>query len=84
MTHLVVFRALQGLGAGAIMPITPFTIVGDLFTPRAARAAARSLQRDLGFSSVVKPVLGGYPDRPAPLALGVLRTRRRGSSRWRS
>ena len=31
MTSLIVFRAIQGLGAGAILPIT-ITIVGDIYT----------------------------------------------------
>ncbi len=31
MTQLIVFRAIQGLGAGAVQPMT-LTIVGDLFT----------------------------------------------------
>ncbi|UVI28832.1 MFS transporter [Paenibacillus spongiae] len=30
MTQLVVFRAIQGIGAGALMPIG-MTIIGDLF-----------------------------------------------------
>ncbi len=32
MPSLIVFRALQGLGAGAIMPIAT-TIVGDIYPP---------------------------------------------------
>src|SRR5690348_7196723 len=31
MVLLIVFRAVQGLGAGAVQPVT-FTIIGDLFT----------------------------------------------------
>src|SRR5215831_16204234 len=33
MTELIVFRALQGLGAGGLIPLT-FAVVGDLFSPR--------------------------------------------------
>ena len=33
MNQLIAFRALQGIGAGALMPIA-IAIVGDLFTPR--------------------------------------------------
>lgn len=59
MTQLVIFRALQGLGAGAIMPIT-LTIVGDLFTLE-QRARLQGLFSGIwGFSSVVGPMLGGY------------------------
>src|SRR5436190_24291327 len=33
MLQLIVFRAIQGLEAGAVQPIA-FTIVGDIFEPR--------------------------------------------------
>ena len=33
MNELIAFRALQGLGAGAVQPIS-FTIAGDIFEPR--------------------------------------------------
>src|SRR2546429_9802500 len=33
MNELIAFRAFQGLGAGALMPIA-IAIIGDLFTPR--------------------------------------------------
>src|SRR6266702_4476422 len=33
MNELIAFRALQGIGAGALMPIA-IAVVGDLFTPR--------------------------------------------------
>ena len=32
MTELILFRAFQGLGAGAMMPITQ-AIIGDIFPP---------------------------------------------------
>src|SRR5690349_2341546 len=32
-TELIVFRGLQGLGAGGLIPLT-FAVIGDLFSPR--------------------------------------------------
>ena len=32
MTELIIFRGLQGLGAGAILPVVQ-TIIGDIFSP---------------------------------------------------
>lgn len=58
MEQLVLWRALQGLGAGAVMPIAT-TIVGDLF-PLAERAKVQGyLSSVWGVASLVGPVLGG-------------------------
>ncbi len=57
MTELIVFRAIQGLGAGAVQPIS-FTIVGDVFESE-QRARIQGLFSGVwGFSSVVGPVIG--------------------------
>ena len=55
MPQLIAFRALQGLGAGGVLPLT-LTIIGDLYTLEepGARAGAPS------------PVCGAYPAWPAP------------------
>ena len=37
MDQLIIFRGIQGLGAGAIFPIA-LAVIGDLFTPRSAAA----------------------------------------------
>lgn len=59
MLQLIAFRALQGLGAGMLMPIT-FTIVGDVF-PGAARARMQGLFSSAwGVAAVVGPKLGGW------------------------
>ncbi len=59
MADLVLFRALQGLGAGAIMPITS-TIVGDIYTP-AERARVQSyISSVFGISAIVGPALGAF------------------------
>lgn len=58
MSALIAFRAIQGIGAGAILPLS-MTIIGDLFPP-AERGKAQSLVAAVfGTSSVVGPVLGG-------------------------
>lgn len=41
MEQLIVFRAIQGIGAGSILPIT-LTMVGELFTTEKARAKGQS------------------------------------------
>jgi EmrB/QacA subfamily drug resistance transporter len=56
---LIAFRALQGLGAGAMQPVT-MTIVGDLFDV-AERARMQGLFGAVwGFAGIVGPLLGGY------------------------
>ena len=58
MIELILFRALQGLGAGALQPIA-FTIVGDIYTP-AQRARIQGLFSAVwGTSAVIGPALGG-------------------------
>ena len=58
MIQLIVFRAIQGLGAGAVQPIA-FTIVGDIFEPR-QRARMQGLFSSVwGLSAIVGPALGG-------------------------
>jgi EmrB/QacA subfamily drug resistance transporter len=59
MNQLIAFRAFQGLGAGALLPIA-IAIVGDLFTPR-ERGKWQGLTGAVwGFSSIVGPTLGGW------------------------
>lgn len=59
MLMLIVFRALQGLGAGAIVPIAT-TIVGDIY-PGASRARAQGyLSGVWGIAAVSGPLLGAF------------------------
>jgi EmrB/QacA subfamily drug resistance transporter len=59
MNELIAFRALQGIGAGALMPIA-IAVVGDLFTPR-ERGKWQGLTGAVwGFSAIVGPTLGGW------------------------
>jgi EmrB/QacA subfamily drug resistance transporter len=57
--QLIIFRAVQGLGAGGLLPLA-FIIVGDLFTLE-QRARMQGLFSGVwGVSSVVGPLLGGF------------------------
>lgn len=59
MTELIVFRAIQGLGAGALIPLG-MTIIGDIFTLE-ERARMQALFSGVwGLSSVVGPIVGGF------------------------
>lgn len=59
MEQLIVFRAIQGLGAGALTPMT-FTIIGDIY-PIEERGKTQGLLSSVwGISSLVGPLLGGY------------------------
>ena len=58
MVQLIIFRAVQGLGAGAIQPII-FTLVGDLF-PVEQRARLQGFFSGVwGTASIIGPSLGG-------------------------
>jgi EmrB/QacA subfamily drug resistance transporter len=58
MPALIAFRALQGLGAGAVQP-TAMTIIGDIYTV-AERARVQGYVASVwALSSVVGPTLGG-------------------------
>lgn len=58
MLALIVFRALQGLGAGAIQPMS-LTIAGDIYTLPERGRVQGYLASVWGMSAVVGPALGG-------------------------
>jgi EmrB/QacA subfamily drug resistance transporter len=59
MMQLVAARALQGLGAGAIIPLS-MTIIGELYTLR-ERARTQALFSGVwGVASIAGPLVGGY------------------------
>jgi EmrB/QacA subfamily drug resistance transporter len=59
MTQLIAFRAIQGLGAGALVPLG-MTIIGDIYTVK-ERARMQALFSGVwGLSSVLGPVVGGF------------------------
>ncbi len=58
MNELILFRAVQGIGAGAIQPAA-LTIVGDLFDVHQRARVQGILAAMWGFAGLVGPVLGG-------------------------
>lgn len=58
MLLLIIFRAIQGLGAGAVQPATT-TIIGDIFTLEQRARMQGVFSSVWGISSVVGPLLGG-------------------------
>jgi EmrB/QacA subfamily drug resistance transporter len=59
MFELIVYRAIQGIGGGALMPIT-FTIVFDLFPPEKRGKMQGLFGAVFGISSVLGPLAGAY------------------------
>ncbi|MEN0022442.1 MAG: MFS transporter [Microbacterium sp.] len=58
MTALIVFRIVQGLGAGAVAPMS-MTIVGDIYTVAERAKVQGYIASVWAISSVVGPALGG-------------------------
>ena len=58
MLSLIAFRLVQGLGAGAIQPVT-MTVVGDLYPAHERGKVQGWLASVWGLSSVVGPLAGG-------------------------
>jgi EmrB/QacA subfamily drug resistance transporter len=58
MPQLIIFRAIQGLGAGAIIPLS-MTIIGDTFTVQERAKMQAFFSGVWGFASVVGPLIGG-------------------------
>jgi EmrB/QacA subfamily drug resistance transporter len=59
MTQLIVFRAIQGLGAGGMMTNVQ-AIIGDLFPPADRGKWQGLIMAVFGLSSIVGPVSGGW------------------------
>ena len=59
MVPLVLFRAIEGIGAGAVQPIAT-TIVGDIYTPAERARVQGYISSVFGISAIIGPVLGAF------------------------
>lgn len=59
MTQLILFRAVQALGAGAILPVTS-TIIGDIYTTEERTRMQALFSGVWSVSGVIGPLLGGF------------------------
>ncbi len=59
MTQLIVYRGLQGVGAGAVMPITS-TIIGDIYTLEQRARMQGVFSSVWGIAAILGPTLGGF------------------------
>ena len=59
MVQLIIFRALQGLGGGAMMPIA-LALIADIFPPAERGKWQGLMMAVFGLSSIVGPTAGGW------------------------
>nr|WP_314420089.1 MDR family MFS transporter [uncultured Erwinia sp.] len=59
MGWLILFRAFQGLGAGAIMPLTS-TIIADVYPPKERAGVQGWLSSVWGVAAIVGPLTGAW------------------------
>jgi EmrB/QacA subfamily drug resistance transporter len=59
MLQLVLFRSMQGVGAGCLLPVAQ-TIVADLYTLEQRPRVSAVMSAMFAFSSIVGPLLGGF------------------------
>src|SRR5258705_7042815 len=59
MTELILFRGIQGLGAGGLMTLA-FTIISDVIPPRDRGRYMGMFGAVFGLSSVARPLVGRY------------------------
>jgi EmrB/QacA subfamily drug resistance transporter len=59
MAELIIFRAIQGLGAGGLIVVT-LAVVGDIVTPAERGKYQGFFGAVFGVSTVIGPLLGGF------------------------
>ena len=58
MTQLIIYRGVQGLGAGAMMPLA-IAIIGDIFPPAERGKWQGLITSVFGLATIVGPIIGG-------------------------
>jgi len=59
MGQLILFRAIQGIGAGAINPVT-MTIIGDIYPPAQRAKMLGFIGTVWSVSGIIGPLVGGF------------------------
>jgi EmrB/QacA subfamily drug resistance transporter len=59
MLELIIYRGLQGIGAGAMLSM-PRATIGDIFNPRERGRWMGVISMTFGLASIVGPYLGGW------------------------
>ena len=59
MFQLILFRGVQGVGAGGVMALT-FAVIGDIVSPRQRGRYIGYLAGVWAFASVIGPLIGGF------------------------
>ena len=59
MQQLIIFRGIQGLGAGSILTIC-FTMIGDIFTLEERAIVQGGVSTMWGVAGLIGPLLGGF------------------------
>ena len=59
MMQLIIFRAIQGIGAGSIVPVS-LTIIADIYPPEKRASILGLNSAAWGIASIVGPLAGGF------------------------